>query len=416
MLHHPNAVVIHDFGEDSDGTAYIVMELLEGHSLRHVLIEESTIGALRAVEIVRQSCAALEAAHRGGIVHRDIKPDNIMLVDAHSGGDHVKILDFGIAKLRDKALDTLSLEKNLTNVGTVIGTPHYMSPEQCQGESADARSDIYSLGVVVYEMLTGVTPFVAKTPTGVAIKHVTEPPKPLKDLRPELQSAVEKVVLKALEKNPEARQQSALEFAREFTIAVRGELAASEFNTAERAAMLAAVPPVGEGETSRFTPPPEAGEVATSKLGAKGFETQISSPEQTDALQTPKGKTPSGSGKAQKTARVKGSKGPQPPVVAETAVPSIKTDPVLPKEEASPVVQAKVPVTAKPIGTAKKKGPNVVLLGGGAVALVVAALVIWFVLKGGSSEQVAQVQPSPLPVSRLVRQRLRCQWLQSEWS
>jgi eukaryotic-like serine/threonine-protein kinase len=393
MLHHPNAVVIHDFGEDSDGTAYIVMELLEGHSLRHVLIEDGTVAPLRTVEIVRQSCAALEAAHRGGIVHRDIKPDNIMLVDAHSGGDHVKILDFGIAKLRDKALDTLSLEKNLTNVGTVIGTPHYMSPEQCQGEPADARSDIYSLGVVVYEMLTGVTPFVAKTPTGVAIKHVTESPKPLTELRPELLSAVEKVVLKALEKSPDARQQSALQFAQEFAVAVRGEAAANEFNTsAERITPITAP---ATGETVRFAPTPLPSEGETSKLGAKGFETQISTPEQTDALPQSKGKA--GSPAKGKTVRGKGNKNVTSPVGAPPAAP--QKDAVVSQGEKPADKAPAVPATAKApmpkAGTTAKKVPGAAIYGGVA-ALVAVALVAWLVLRNRSAGEVAQVQPSPV--------------------
>lgn len=223
MLHHPNAVVIHDFGEDADGTTYIVMELLIGRSLRQLLVDEGAITSARAYSIIRQACAAIDAGHRNGIVHRDIKPDNIILINSHDGTDLVKILDFGIAKVRDSAVDTHSLEQRLTNYGTIIGTPHYMSPEQCQGEEADSRSDIYSIGVVLYELLTGVAPFIAKTPTGIAIKHVTEQPRPLREINPNISSAVEKVVLRALEKNPNSRPQTALELAREFEAALNIE-------------------------------------------------------------------------------------------------------------------------------------------------------------------------------------------------
>jgi serine/threonine-protein kinase len=275
MLHHPNAVVIHDFGEDNDGTVYIVMELLAGKSLRQILIESGRIPAERANNIIRQACAALEEAHRNGIVHRDIKPDNIMLMDAHSDSDYVKLLDFGIAKLRDVMLDTLSLEKNLTNVGTVIGTPHYMSPEQCQGESADARSDIYSLGVVTYEMLTGVTPFIAKTPTGVAIKHVTEKPKAPSTLRPEISPALENVILKALEKEPPKRHQSAIEFANDFTSALIPEKATAELSSAIPVDGTVAVDSGASGEQRA----PQ-----TSGIGAGAYETQFVPKEGTEVL------------------------------------------------------------------------------------------------------------------------------------
>ena len=182
-----------------------------------MLIQEGPIGAVRVYGIIRQASAALDAGHRNGIIHRDIKPDNIILLDSNDAADHVKILDFGIAKVLDnKTLDTHSLEQRLTNVGSVIGTPHYMAPEQCQGEEADSRSDIYSLGVVLYELLTGVAPFLAKTPTGVAIKHVTEKPRPLREINPSVPESVERVVLQALEKDPNTRPQTALELARAF--------------------------------------------------------------------------------------------------------------------------------------------------------------------------------------------------------
>src|SRR5215510_14803167 len=262
MLHHPNAVVIHDFGEDADGTAYIVMELLVGRSLRQVLIQEGTISAVRAYGIIRQASAALDAGHRNGIVHRDIKPDNIILLDSNDAADHVKILDFGIAKVLDnKTLDTHSLEQRLTNVGSVIGTPHYMAPEQCQGEEADSRSDIYSLGVVLYELLTGVAPFLAKTPTGVAIKHVTEKPRPLREINPSVPEAIDRVVLHALEKDPNARPQTTLELARAFENAL-----------------------ASEPDTMRFIRSGESQRITTSMIGAIGDPEVARTPAQPGAV------------------------------------------------------------------------------------------------------------------------------------
>jgi serine/threonine-protein kinase len=212
-LKHPNAVSIYDFGITSDGLQYLVMELIEGQSLRDMIKMQGRILPSAVAEIAQQLCAALDEAHRQNIVHRDVKPDNI-IIHLAPGGLRVKVLDFGIAKLKDKTAS------NLTQTGSVMGTPHYMSPEQCLGEELDCRADIYSLGCVLYEMLCGTVPFNAPVSTAVAIQHVNQAPPPLREKNPAISPEVERVVLRTLEKRPEARPVSAGAVAKELTIAV----------------------------------------------------------------------------------------------------------------------------------------------------------------------------------------------------
>ena len=214
-IRHPNAVAVTDFGVTRDaGIAYLVMEFLEGQDLRQKIKQDSRLDLVETASILSQTCSAVSAAHSRGIIHRDLKPDNIWLIKTDQELEHVKVLDFGIAKLK-ATTDAISLTQ-----GAIIGTPYYMSPEQCRGEELDSGSDVYSLGVILYEMLTGRVPFNGFTPLEVVLKHSTERPRPLRELRPDIPEQVERVVLRALEKKREVRQMSAVQLTHEFEAAV----------------------------------------------------------------------------------------------------------------------------------------------------------------------------------------------------
>ncbi len=212
-IKHPNAVGVTDFGRTEDEIVYIVMELFVGKSLRDVIEEEGPLAVERSITIVRQVCLALDAAHRSGVIHRDIKPDNIVLEKNNGQGELVKVLDFGIAKLKDGPSNEMG--GRLTRQGVIIGSPHYLSPEQCQNSELDARSDLYSLGIVLYEMFTADVPFKAPTPIAVAMMHTTDKPSHVKEKRPDLPENIADVVMRTLEKDPVSRPQSAIEMAQE---------------------------------------------------------------------------------------------------------------------------------------------------------------------------------------------------------
>ena len=209
-LRHENAVKVEDFDETEDGRPFIVMEYIEGQSLKSLMNAQGPLPVARTCAIIKQAAAALDAAHQLSLVHRDIKPDNIVLV--FSGGREVaKVLDFGIAKVRDSQGGTSGMA--LTATGMVIGTPPYMSPEQAKGadsEEIDGRSDIYSLGVVMYQMLTGVLPLRADTPLNMLFAQIQTPPTPIYEAQRGLKipSAVGDLVMKCLEKDRERRPQT----------------------------------------------------------------------------------------------------------------------------------------------------------------------------------------------------------------
>jgi serine/threonine protein kinase len=214
-LKHPNVVTIYDAGVSDEGLLYFVMELVEGRDLRAVIKQQGPFTQGAATEIIRQVCGALDEAHRQNVVHRDLKPENIVVQQTPTGLQ-VKVLDFGIASLRDLTTN------RLTQTGQLMGTPHYMSPEQCVGEELDGRSDIYSLGVVLFEMLTGSVPFNSPTPTAIVVQHVNQQPPPLRALNLSISPAVEAVVLRAMAKRREDRPQTAGALAQELLAAVSG--------------------------------------------------------------------------------------------------------------------------------------------------------------------------------------------------
>ncbi len=217
-IRHSNAIAVTDFGVTEDQINYIVMELFEGESLRKVLERDKKLPYATAIIIARQVCGALEAAHRSGVIHRDIKPENIFLSPQPDGSYFVKVIDFGIAKI---VTDTSQGGPPLTRQGMIIGSPHYLSPEQCTGQELDARSDIYSLGIVLFEMLTGQVPFTAVTPVAVALLHANEPPPSLRKLNPEIPKALDDLVMSALAKSKTDRPASAREFAEELARVAR---------------------------------------------------------------------------------------------------------------------------------------------------------------------------------------------------
>ncbi|MGH8563566.1 MAG: protein kinase domain-containing protein [Gammaproteobacteria bacterium] len=203
LLSHPNIVTIHDLGQVEDGTLYLAMELCAGVSLKDLIVAEGPLCARRAARLCRAIAGALALAHKNRIVHRDLKPQNVMVARDAEGHETPKLLDFGIAK----AVETDGA--TLTSTGMVLGTPRYLSPEQAKGLSVDGRSDLYSLGIIFYEMLVGRVPFDDPSVPSLLVKHMAEPPRPPSDLRPGVPPAIESIVLRLLEKDPARRFQSA---------------------------------------------------------------------------------------------------------------------------------------------------------------------------------------------------------------
>ena len=240
-LSHPNIVSIYDVGhEEENNLYYIVMELIKGKTLKEIINKDGSISWKWAVNIAIQIASALEEAHKHGIIHRDIKPHNIIITEDGTA----KVTDFGIAKAVSNS--------TITAFGTTIGSVHYFSPEQAKGGITDARSDLYSLGVVMYEMLTGKVPFDADTPVSVALMHMQEKPKEPIELNSDIPMAVNKIVVKAMRKEPVERYQTASEMLADLSEALKdpnGDFVVIENKDGEYTRVIQAVKIDKKGET-----------------------------------------------------------------------------------------------------------------------------------------------------------------------
>ncbi|HKS28777.1 MAG TPA: protein kinase [Pyrinomonadaceae bacterium] len=293
-ISHPHALNVTDFGESESGVVFLVMEFLDGRTLKDVIQSEGPMPLARAVEIIKQVAGALDAAHAEGVVHRDLKSDNIMLMEAAGGTDWAKVLDFGIAKIKENTGNT---DPGLTAPNLIIGTPQYMSPEQCSQASAiDARSDIYSLGVIIYEMLTGHVPFAGESPTAIMMKHLQEPPPSVMEERDDLPPQVGMVITSALAKRPEDRFQSAGELSEALASAAIGNVPAPAISAATNPATSSSetnriVVPTDSNEAPRHTREDELDEqtVISARPAAIAYETRAAS---TRAIEPPQKSSP----------------------------------------------------------------------------------------------------------------------------
>lgn len=269
-LRHRNIVAIYDVGISAFlNVPYILMEIAEGFTLRQIIKRSKILPLDFAVTVTAQVCAALDEAHRLGIVHRDIKPENIIANQTPTGW-HVKVLDFGIAKLYNEA------NAGLTQEGNALGTPQYMSPEQCMGEQVDGRSDIYSLAIVIYEMLCGNTPFNNAPASAIAVHQVKTEPPPPRSVNPNISPEIEAVILRALSKKRELRPQTAHLFSQEFiqaaTIAFKSET-------------LIGVPPMESNQPEKmknsaiFTKPKPIQETENADTDKENLQAAIPKPE-----------------------------------------------------------------------------------------------------------------------------------------
>jgi serine/threonine-protein kinase len=361
-LNHPNIVAVYDLGQTEDGTLYIAMELVDGPSLKDVIKGGGPMEASRTCRILGPVANALSLAHRHGIIHRDLKPQNIMLADGGGGAEVPKLLDFGIAKTFDETT------AQLTATGSALGTPQYMSPEQALGKPVDERADLYSLGIILYEMLVGEVPFSDQSTAAILVKQVSELPVRPSVRRPEVSPALEAIALRCMEKDPANRFQSADEV---FT-------ALNAAGAADGAAGVAADPPAGGARAGSAWDATLPAAVATAGLSQApqggGAATPAAGPQTVQLTAQQPAPTPQQAPTIPAPAPTAVQGGVAPPAPATATHPTVSM-PAEAKPAAAPVAPV---VVAAPGGAKSSRGARpLILLGVAVLVLISVAAAAW---------------------------------------
>jgi serine/threonine-protein kinase len=353
-LQHENAVRVEDFDFAEDDSPFLVMEYVDGKPLRSVMVE-GPMSPARAANIARQIALALAAAHKLGITHRDVKPENVLLVQQPDSRELVKVLEFGLAKVREQSTDLLPQYATTTKTAVVVGTPSYISPEQAmgkKGDDIDFHADIYSLGITLYEMLVGKLPFESATPVGMLVQHITATPKSPRDVRPDVPANLSEIVMKAIQKSRDNRYHSADEMA---------------------AAIAKAQPAEAPRPVAAPTPPPKG--PFTPKPGTVMIK-----------FETPKASKPSEAESRPSAASASAVKTPPPMsmpklrtgTAAAAAAPAVSSlaEPIFDRQHPTPHVKAP---TFDAIEVTEKPGSKMPLIATGAVVgiLVLGSLIFW---------------------------------------